>query len=53
MCRVADSIALNIAEGCIGQSNPEFRKFMGYAIRSLAELVTCLHKAKGRNYISE
>ena len=53
ICRAADSISLNIAEGCIGQSNPEFRKFMGYAIRSLAEVVTCLHKAKSRNYISE
>jgi len=37
----ADSIALNISEGSIGQSNPEFRKFMGYSIRSLAEVVTC------------
>jgi len=51
--RAADSIALNISEGSIGQSNPEFKKFMGYAIRSLAEVVTCLHKAKRRNYISE
>lgn len=51
--RAADSIALNIAEGSIGQSNPEFRKFMGYAIRSLAEVVTCLHKAIRREYISD
>ena len=51
--RAADSIALNISEGSIGQSNPEFKKFMAYAIRSLAEVVTCLHKAKRRNYISE
>jgi four helix bundle protein len=51
--RVADSIALNISEGSIGQSNPEFRKFMGYAIRSLAEVVTCLYKAKERKYIDE
>jgi len=51
--RAADSIALNISEGSIGQSNPEFRRFMGYAIRSLAEVVTCIHKAKKRNYISE
>ena len=50
--RAADSIALNISEGSIGQSNPEFKKFMGYAIRSLAEVVTCLYKAKRRNYIS-
>ena len=51
--RAADSIALNIAEGSIGQSNPEFRKFIGYSIRSLAEVVTCLIKAKRRDYISE
>ncbi|MFA5329549.1 MAG: four helix bundle protein [Prolixibacteraceae bacterium] len=51
--RAVDSIALNISEGSIGQSNPEFQKFMGYAIRSLAEVVTCLHKAKRRGYISE
>jgi len=49
----SDSIALNISEGSIGQSNPEFRKFMGYSIRSLAEVVTCLHKARNRKYISE
>jgi len=51
--RAADSIALNISEGSIGQSTPEFKKFMGYAIRSLAEVVTCLHKASKRKYISE
>ena len=53
MRRASDSIALNISEGSIGQTNPEFRKFMGYSIRSLAETVTCLHKAKRREYISE
>jgi len=51
--RAVDSIALNISEGSILQSNPEFRKFLGYSIRSLAEVVTCLYKAKNRNYISE
>lgn len=51
--RAADSIALNISEGSIDQSNPEFRRFMGYAIRSQAEVVTCLYKAKYRNYISQ
>ena len=49
--RAVDSIALNISEGSIDQSNPEQKKFMGYAIRSLAEVVTCLHKAKRRKYI--
>ena len=51
--RAVDSIALNIAEGSIGQTNPEFKRFMGYSIRSLAEVVTCLYKARRRNYISE
>ena len=51
--RASDSVALNISEGSIEQSNPEFRRFLGYAIRSLAEVVTCLHKAKRRAYISE
>lgn len=50
--RAVDSIALNISEGSIEQSELEFKKFMGYAIRSLAEVVTCLHKAKRRNYLS-
>jgi four helix bundle protein len=39
-------------EEAIGQSNPEFKKFIGFAIRSLTEVVTCLHKASKRNYIS-
>lgn len=51
--RASDSVALNIAEGSIGQSNPEFKKFLGYSIRSLAEVVTCLHKAIRRNYLNE
>jgi four helix bundle protein len=49
--RASDSISLNISEGSILQSNPEFRRFKGYSIRSLAEVVTCLHKAKRRDYI--
>ncbi|MCQ4138361.1 four helix bundle protein [Chryseobacterium sp. EO14] len=51
--RASDSVALNISEGSILQSKAEFRKFLGYSIRSLAETVTCLYKAKNRNYISE
>ena len=51
--RASDSIALNIAEGFIFQSNPEQLKFMGYSIRSLAEVITCLHKARRRNYLTE
>lgn len=49
--RAIDSVALNISEGSIIQSKPEFRKFLGYSSRSLAEVVTCLHKANIRKYI--
>lgn len=49
--RSVDSIALNIAEGSIGQTHAEQRRFVGYSIRSLAEFVTCLYKAKRRKYI--
>ncbi|MBP9794036.1 MAG: four helix bundle protein [Flavobacterium sp.] len=51
--RAVDSIALNISEGSIEQSTSEFKRFLNYAIRSNAEVVTCLYKAKRRNYISE
>jgi len=51
--RAVDSIALNIAEGCTGNSQAEFRKFVGYSLRSLAEVVTCLHKAKLREYMTK
>lgn len=44
--RATDSIALNISEGSILQSDLEQRRFLGYSIRSLAEVVTCLYKAK-------
>ncbi len=52
MQRAVDSIALNIAEGSIGQSNPEFKRFLSYSIRSTAETATCLIKAVRREYIS-
>lgn len=50
--RAADSISLNIAEGSIGQSDPEQRKFIGYSIRSLAESVNCMYLSINRKYIS-
>lgn len=51
--RAVDSVALNISEGSIGQSVPEYKRVIGFSIRSLAEGVTCLHKAQRRGYISE
>ena len=51
--RAADSISLNIAEGSTGQTNAEFRLFIGYAIRSAIEVVSCLHIAKKRKLVKE
>ncbi|WP_029278446.1 four helix bundle protein [Pedobacter borealis] len=51
--RAADSISMNIAEGSTGQSNPEFKRFLGYALRSDIEVVNCLHLAIRRGYIEE
>ncbi|PWK80310.1 four helix bundle protein [Mucilaginibacter oryzae] len=51
--RAADSISLNIAEGSTGQSNAEFNKFVGYALRSNIEVVGCLYLAQKRNLISD
>lgn len=51
--RAADSVALNIVEGCTGQTDPEFKIFLGIALRSAIEVVAALLLAKGRGYISE
>lgn len=51
--RAADSISLNIAEGSTGQSNAEFNRFLGYALRSDVEVVSCLHLAARRKYLSQ
>ncbi|HVS93759.1 MAG TPA: four helix bundle protein [Mucilaginibacter sp.] len=51
--RAADSVSLNIAEGSTGQSNPEFKKFLTYALRSDIEVVGCLYLARKRDLISE
>lgn len=40
--RAADAVSLNIAEGSTGQSNPEFVRFLNFAIRSNIEVVACL-----------
>ena len=51
--RAADSIVLNIAEGSFGQSDREFNRFLGIALRSGMEVIACLHLAKTRNLINE
>ncbi len=51
--RAADSIAFNIAEGSTGQSNKEFGRFLGYAIRSGIEIISCLYVGKKRGLIND
>lgn len=51
--RAADSVSLNIAEGSTGQTTPEFKKFMSYAVRSGIEVIACIYLAKKRNIISD
>src|SRR6185312_4814077 len=51
--RAADSVSLNIAEGSTGQSNAEFNKFLGYALRSNIEVVGCLYLAQKRDIIDQ
>lgn len=38
MKRAADSVVLNIEEGSMGQSKPEFKRFLGIALRSAIEV---------------
>lgn len=40
--RAATSVPLNIAEGAGCTTDAEFARFLGYAYRSLKEVVTCL-----------
>ncbi len=51
--RAADSVVLNIAEGCTGQSDATFKQFLGYALRSAIEVVSCLFIAQKRKIIND
>jgi four helix bundle protein len=51
--RAADSVSLNIAEGSTGQTNAEFKRFLGIALRSDIEVVGCIYLAQKRNIISK
>lgn len=53
MKRAADSVVLNIAEGSTGQTKPEFKRFLGMALRSAIEVVAGLFIAKSRRYVNE
>ena len=51
--RASDSIALNIAEGSTGQTDKQFSNFLGIAIRSAIEVVSCLHLLKRKQMIDD
>lgn len=51
--RAAVSISANIAEGSASETVKEFKMFLSYSMRSSAEVVSELHIAQNRNYISE
>ncbi|WP_243837182.1 four helix bundle protein [Mucilaginibacter gilvus] len=51
--RAADSVVLNIAEGCTGQTNATFKQFLGYSLRSAIEVVSCLFIGKRRKIIND
>ena len=40
--RASVSVTLNIAEGRGSDSDPEFRRFLGIALKSLIEVIACL-----------
>ena len=49
--RAGTAINLNIAEGSTGQTDAEQARFLGMAIRSLYETVSCLHIIHQMNYL--
>ncbi len=51
--RACTSVCLNIAEGSTSQTDPEQRRFLGIAIRSVIETVACYKLILRRKYISE
>lgn len=51
--RSATSVSLNIAEGSIGQTKPEFIRFLNMAIRSNVEVIACLHLMKRRSLVND
>ena len=51
--RAAISVMANIAEGFVSQTNREFIVFLGYSLRSTAEVQSELYAASDLHYISD
>jgi len=50
--RASTSISLNIAEGSTSQTNAQQSQFLGYAIRSLIEVIACKRHIERRKYVT-
>lgn len=50
LVRAATSVSLNITEGSTGQTDIEFSRFVGLALRSLVETVACLRLISRRRF---
>ena len=53
MRRAAVSVALNIAEGRAADTDAEFRRFLGIALKSLVEVVACLKISQSLGFTSQ
>ncbi len=53
LCRAADSIILNIAEGSDRSTDKDFAHFLNQSHTSLNEVVACLDIALDNEYITE
>ncbi len=53
MRRAATSVSLNIAEGSTSASNPEFKRYLGIALRSYIEVYACYLLSVRRGYVNQ
>jgi len=51
--RASVSVTLNIAEGREADSDPEFRRFLGIALKSLIEIVACLKACERLRFLDQ
>lgn len=51
--KAGDSVSFIIAAGSTGQSNSEFSRFLGIAIRSNIVVAGCIYIARNRGYIDD
>ncbi len=50
--RASVSVALNIAEGRAGDTDAEFRRYLGISLKSLVEVVACIKVAQSLRLVA-